>query len=149
MEWDSYRGAFVSDGFSRHIRVSGVTLSDWDTYYRLLRGSQADIRYFRDGDAEALPQHIDERPFQSGHRFMLILDMGGVRLTAHLQDSRVIDFQFHPEAVSSPAQATLLFRVMSTLGRRLDREAVMLHPEDGRVLFRYRPDLGEVEYRDA
>jgi hypothetical protein len=144
MDRDACKAAFAADGFSRHVRVRGITLSDWDVYYRLLRATEAQLHYFRDGDREPLPEHIDERPFASAHRFMLVLDMAGLQLTLRLEDPREIDFELMPEAVSTPGRATLVMRVMSTLGRRLDREVTLEHAGDGRVLLRYRPEDGRV-----
>jgi hypothetical protein len=149
MDWNACRAAFAADGFSRHIRARGVRISDWDAYYRLLRGSEATLHYYRDGDPEPLPEQIDQRPFISSHRYMLVLDMAGVRLTLRLLDPKQIDFELVPDAVSTEGRATLVLRVMSTLGRRLDREVTLEHPEDDRVLFRYRPGADAVEYRGA
>ncbi|MGD2083118.1 MAG: hypothetical protein PVF91_09140 [Chromatiales bacterium] len=149
MDWDACKAAFAADGFSRHIRARALTVSDWDRYYRLLRRTEAQLRWFRDGDPEPLPEHIDERPFTSIHRYMLVLDMAGVTLALHLEDPREIDFELVPDAVSTAGRATLVLRVMSTLGRRLDREVTLEHPEDGRVLFRYLPGFDAVRFLGA
>jgi hypothetical protein len=54
-------------------------------------------------------------------------------------------FDFNPGDVDTPAKARLIFRLMSTLGRRLRKEATLSH-ELGQTLFRYRWGSDGVHY---
>ena len=146
MEWDIEKAAFRPDGFCRHIRVEGATLSDWNISYGLLRRTEAGLGLFRDGEPIPLPEALDDRPFRSPHRYLLLVDMSGLRLTWRFADMRVLDFELVPDAVDGPARCRLVLRLLSSLGRRLAKQVVLVHPADGRALYRYRPGEGGVVY---
>lgn len=146
MDWETCRDAFVSDSFPRYIRARGLTLAHWNRYYRLLCKTQAGLRFYKDGEPEPLPERLTDVPFRSPHRFMLVVDLAGLKLIWRLREIRDLQFEFAPEAISTPERAVLLFRIMTTLGRRLKREVVLTHPYQGRVLFRYCPESGQLEY---
>ena len=146
MDWETYKLAFESDSFPRHIRAQGLTLAHWNRYYRLLRKTQAVLRFYKDGEPEPLPDRLTDAPFVSPHRFMLVVDLAGLKLIWRLREVRELKFEFAPEAIHGPARALLLFRIMTTLGRRLKREVLLTHPYQGRVLFRYDPASGELQF---
>ncbi len=146
MDWEIEKAAFRPDGFCRHIRVEGATLSDWNRFYRLLRRTEASLGLFRDGEPVPLPEAIEDRPFRSSHRYLLLLEMGGLRFAWRLADMRTLDFELVPDAVDGPARGKLVLRLMSSLGRRLAKEVVLVHPRDGRALYRYRPGAGGVVF---
>jgi hypothetical protein len=146
MDWEIERAAFRPDGFCRHIRVDGVTLTDWNVFFRLLCRTEARLGFYRDGEVLPLPASIDDRPFLSAHRYLLLVELGGLRLAWRFEDIRTLDFELVPDAVTGPAQARLVLRVMASLGRRLGKEVLLLHPQDERALYRYRPGTGGIVY---
>ena len=146
MDWNSYKTAFAPDGFARHICVPGVSLSDWNTYYRMLRKTKAKLHFYKDGEPEPLPERIGDLPFRSIHRYMFVVDLADFKVFWRLEQMERMRFEFFPEAVKSVAQAVLVFRIMSTLGRRLDKEVILMHPQDGRTLFRYAAGNGDIKY---
>ena len=146
MEWNHYKDAFTPDNQPRYICVPGVTLADWNTYYHLLLRTSMGVKLLQDGEPVALPEHIHVDLFGPEHRHLLALDMAGLKIFWRLEIVDMMRFQFLPQAILSERQATLLFRIMSTLGRRLNREVFLMHPEGTRVLFRYIPGREEVEY---
>ena len=146
MEWTTYKNAFTPDDQPRYICVPGVDLADWNTYYRLLLRTSMGVKLLRDGEPMALPERIGPDLFEPGHRYLLALDMAGLKIFWRLEIIDMMRFQFLPQSVVSERQATMLFRIMSTLGRRLNREVFLMHPEGTRILFRYVPGQEEVEY---
>ena len=146
MEWTTYKSAFSPDNQPRYICVPGVSLADWNTYYRLLLRTTMGVKLLRDGEPVALPEHIGANLFEPGHRHLLALDMAGLKIFWRLEIIDMMRFQFLPQAIVSERHATLLFRIMSTLGRRLDREVFLMHPEGTRVLFRYVPGREGIVY---
>lgn len=146
MDWQRCRSAFSADGFPRHIQATGVTLSGWNRIYRVLCASDAVLHLHRDGEPLPLPEALDVEPFTSPHRYLLSLDLAGVQLRCHLDDLQRLDLEFDPGTVDSPGRALILFRIMSMLGRRLNREVQLTHPARAAPLFRYRPGNGPVEY---
>jgi len=146
MDWTDYKSAFTHDGEPRYICVPGVSLADWNTYYRMLLQTSMGIKLLRDGEPVALPERIDLDLFNTDHRYLLALDLAGLKVFWRLEIIDMMRFQFLPQAIRSERHATLLFRIMSTLGRRLDKEVFLMHPEDTRVLFRYIPGHEGVEY---
>lgn len=145
MDWETCKHAFESDSFPRYIRAQALTLAHWNRYYRLLRKTQAVLRFYKDGEPESLPDRLTDAPFASRHRFMLVVDLAGLKLIWRLREVRDLQFEFAPEAIHSPERAVLLFRIMTTLGRRLKREVLLTHPYHGDVLFRYDPDSGQLQ----
>ncbi len=146
MDWQSCKTAFANDGFSRHIRAEGLTLSGWNRCYRVLRGSDAVLHLHRDGEPQPLPERLDVAPFASTHRYLLSLDLAGLQLICRLDELERLDLEFDPSAVDSLARAQVLFRIMSMLGRRLNQAVVLTHPARNTPLFRYRPGGDGVEY---
>lgn len=146
MDWNQYKQVFLADGFPRHIQAEGLTLSGWNRCYRVLRASDARMRLYRDGEAHPLPQRLEVDLFCSPHRYLLNLDLAEVALRCHIDDLRRLDLEFDPAGIDSESRAVILFRIMSMLGRRLQREIVLTHPVRLQPLFRYRPGAQGVEY---
>ncbi len=80
------------------------------------------------------------------HRYLFVLDLARVKIFWRLETTDMMRFQVLPQSIESEVQAALLFRIMNTLGRRLGKTVVMIHPADGRVLFRYLSSQEGVEY---
>ena len=146
MDWTTYKTAFTPDDLPRYICVPEVSLGDWNTYYRMLLKTSMGVRLLEDGEPVPLPERIDDSLFQSEHRYLFVLDMAGVKIFWRLETTDMMRFQVLPQSIESEVQATLVFRIMSTLGRRLGKAVFMIHPADGRVLFRYISGQEGVEY---
>lgn len=145
MEWQQYKSAFVDDGFQRHILVQGTTLWHWQRYFRFLGLTQAKLHFFIDGEAGRLPLDLSPGLFAPSHNSVITIEMADISLHCTLNSEEEIRFDFNPGEIDTPQKAQVIFRVMSTLGRRLRKE-VRLYHEHGEVLFRYRWGSGGIRY---
>ena len=145
MQWEEYKSAFVADGYQRHILVQGITLWHWQRYYRFLRKTEARLEFHLDGQPIALPECLGLEMFSPDHTSVLCIGMAGIDFHCSLFGTDALRIDFNPADIDNPAKARLVFRIMTTLGRRLRKEVILYH-EQGETLFRYRWGEDGVRY---
>ncbi|WP_455203710.1 hypothetical protein [Kaarinaea lacus] len=146
MIWDDYKNEFDADGGLRDIYVNDTSLKDWQRFVDYLRKTEARLEYFVDNEVQALPAQIDEIFQSREHARLLSIDLGGVSLNCHFFVLDQIELDFDPGDIRSEAQAKVVFRLMSTVARVLDKVVILTYEnEDQQPVFKYQPGKG-LEY---
>ena len=145
MNWDDYKNEFHADGGLRDIYVNDTSLNDWQRFVDYLRKTEARLEYFVN-EVQALPIQIDEIFQSREHTRLLAINLGGVSLNCHFFVLDQIELDFDLGDIRSEAQAKVVFRLMSTIGRVLDKVVILTYEnEDQQPIFKYQPGKG-LEY---
>ncbi len=139
LDWQGCKTAFIDDGFLRQIVVAGTTLADWQRYTRFLRRTEAVLRLVVDGKEQALPPRLDEGLFLPAHNSVLIIGLADIELICTLSSRDTLRIDLHPGDIRNDNDLRLVFRIMSTLGRRLRKPVVLVHEKDKNRLFSLCP----------
>jgi hypothetical protein len=149
MKWEDYKREFVDDGQLRDLYVNNASPHDWQSMLNFLRSTQASIHFYIDGRAANLPTRISPMLADKSHQYHLSVQMGGVNIDCHFDSPEQIQLTFDPHDIKNEFNASLIFRLMQSIGRTLDKPVFCapLHAED-KPIFQYRP--GEtVEYLES
>ncbi len=140
--WDDYKEAF-SYGGMLVIYVAGVTYADWQTLVSFLGKTEAVLQLYRDGKAVALPGDLTAVVGKKRHAWRLSIALDGIDVECPLGETAQMALVLDPRQIDSEERARILFRLMSTTGRRLRREVVLLRDDDlEQPLFAYRLGSG-------
>jgi hypothetical protein len=148
MEWNEYRHRFNADLTVGMISIENTCLQDWQLFYDFLTSTSARLSFLAGGQITSLPSLINHSHFNQGALFKLIIYLDDCLITCPLTDSSKITLYYKPKEIISELKAKVLFRLMSTAGRTLDK-TVNLYSEPGckKAVFSYRPGSG-LKYRD-
>ena len=143
MDWVDYRHEFITRDGVIHIRINEVISDDWLKIFNFLQQTDVCIKFFIDDVESALPPQIEPIFQDVKHHYLLSLDFENVILNCFFDSRNEIIFRIDPRLITTESKATLLFRVMSTFGRRIKK--VVLLTKEGNVtqpIFRYQPGQG-------
>jgi hypothetical protein len=143
MIWEDYKIEFEPDGSLRDIYIKDVELSDWQAFIDFLRRTDANLEYFVEGEPAELPQSIAEVVISQDHPYLLTIGLDGLTVNCHFFIPEEIELNIDPREIDSEAKAKVVFRLMSTVGRALNKQ-VILTPENNeeRLIFKYEPGAG-------
>jgi hypothetical protein len=143
MNWDEYKSEFQPDGRLMDICVVGADLNDWQSFVDFLRKTEAGLDYFVDEAPAELPASIDEVVVDQDHAHLLVIVLDGVTVNCHFLVLEEIELDFDPREIDCEAKAKVVFRLMSTVGRVLNKQVILM-PEtaDGKPTFKYEPGVG-------
>lgn len=144
MDWADYKNEFGPEGRARQILIPNTSPADWQLWVNYLAATDVEIRYFVDGNPVSLPGDVREMLRPDGRLRALQIQPRGLTLTADLSTFDQIRLRFDPGRITDEDKARLLFRMMSTAGRALEKGVVLAGPDDA-TLFQYLPGRG-VEY---
>lgn len=144
MDWTDYKNEFGPEGRTRQIIIPNTTPADWQLWLDYLAATDVEISYFVDGNPVSLPQDVREMLQPDGRLRALHIHPRGLPLTADLYIYDQIRLRFDPARITDEDKARLLFRIMSTAGRALEKAVVVAGPDDA-TIFQYLPGRG-VEY---
>jgi hypothetical protein len=139
--WEEYGKNFQQGSGPWGIAITRLTETDWRRFLDYLRQTEAVMEYSADGEKQQFPDSIELTESGRGHTRLLSLQLGGLRLECPCCNSATIRLRFDPVQIDTEDRARILFRLMSTVGRLLDR-TVVLGPEAGTPVFEYRPGSG-------
>lgn len=143
MEWKEYQHEFIAEGNLRQIIITNVTSQDWQKIFNFLKKTEVTLTFFIDGVKSVLPSHIEHIFQEDKHHYLLSLVFDDVMLNCHFDRHEDIVLSFDPGQITNEARATLLFRVMSTFGRRLRKVVVLTTVNrDAQPIFQYEPGQG-------
>ena len=140
--WEEYKYAFATDGSKGCILIHQVSLSDWQDFINFLRKTDATLSFTHDGIGSELPARITSEVFRSGHANTLIVHFDSIILTCNFQAPWSIELKFDPIVIDNEAKAKVVFRVMSTVGRTLDKTVSLTSETDHKPLLEYVPGSG-------
>ena len=143
MIWNEYKFEFEPDGSLRDIYIKGVDLNDWQAFIDFLRGTEATLDYYVEGEPAELPASIAEVVIDQIHTHLLTIGLDGVAVNCHFFIPEEIELDLDPREIDNESKAMVVFRLMSTVGRTLNKQ-VILTPEntEGQPIFKYEPGAG-------
>ncbi len=143
MDWKAYKSEFTADGDLRKIIITNVTQENWQKILNFLLKTEVTLNFFIDGVRSEIPPQI-ERVFQKNkHQYLLSLVFDDVTLNCYFDRHEDIVLSFDPGQITNEAEAKLIFRVMSTFGRRLNKVVVLTaENREEQPIFKYEPAQG-------
>jgi hypothetical protein len=141
--WEVYKDEFAPGSGRLLVRVEHTNRRSWKTLLTYLAKTEARLDYHLGGRKTELPQPLDDLFDTQAHESLLLIGLGGIRLRCERFVPGLIELSVDPAEVRDELQATVLFRLMSTTGRKLARKVVLTRkgsPDD--PIFEYRPGTG-------
>lgn len=143
MDWKAYQGEFIADGNLRDIIVNNVTQENWQKILNFLVKTEVTLHFFIDGVSSVLPPQIEDVFQKDKHQYSLSLIFDDVTLNCNFDRHEDIVLSFDPGQIINEAKAKLLFRIMSTFGRRLNKVVVLtVENREEQPIFQYEPGQG-------
>ncbi|MGI0117753.1 hypothetical protein [Zooshikella sp. RANM57] len=143
MNWNEYKSAFLADGSLRKILIKNVSIDDWQLLIDFLRSTDAKLDLYKCGEKVNLPHSVKNIVTSIEQSYSLIITLNTIKLCCEFAKGQQIILTFDPSEVDDEIKARIIFRLMSTVGRRLDK-CVILALDDGinKTLFEYTPGEG-------
>lgn len=143
MIWDEYKVEFIPDGSLRDIYIKGVDIDDWQSFIDFLRSTEATLDFYIEGEEAKLPDCIKDIVLDREHQYLLSIRLDGVTVNCHFFTLVEIELDLDPKEIDSETRAKVIFRLMSTVGRVLNKQ-VILTPENAeeQPIFKYEPGAG-------
>lgn len=146
MLWEEYKSEFQPDGFQRDLLVKNVNIKDWQSVIHFLKSTHARLQFFIDGKKAPLPHNFAKVINDNSHQYLLSVNLGGVDMDCPFNTPDQIELVFDPVMIDDEFKANLVFRLMSTIGRTLDKPVYCSHTDEKRLpVFEYQPGQA-VEY---
>lgn len=124
------------------IYIADVTNDDWQKLYQFLNKTEAYINLSINDRVMSVQdtKHILD---ETGHPLQLEITLGDINLQTLISSPDAIRIRFNPDTLKSIAQRKVIMRLMSTLSRRLRKQALLtLADDDEIVLCKYSLDTG-------
>ena len=130
VEWEEIQTAFEWDGSWRDLYVLGASRDDWQRILDALRSSGYVLRFWRDHDAQPVPESVDSLFVgESEQSSLLSTVVEGVTVNAHFFQDDEVEFDIDPREVSTVARAEAVFGLMRLIGQAVQKP-VRLTPEN-------------------
>lgn len=143
MIWEEYKTEFEPDGHLRQIHIKHVSLNDWRAFIDFLQHTETTLDYSIENQPSKLPDDINNIVLNQQQSPCLTLHLDGVTVRCHFSTPENITLDFDPKEIDNEPRAKVIFRLMSTVGRTLNKP-VTLTPENNehKILFIYQPGKG-------
>ena len=146
MKWEEYKVEFTPDGSLRDIYIKGVDINDWQSFIDFLRSTEASLDFYIEGEEAKLPDCIKDIVLDREHAYLLSIRLDGVTVNCHFFTSVEIELDLDPQEIDSESKAKVIFRLMSTVGRVLNKQVILtLENAKEQPVFKYEPGAG-IEY---
>jgi len=143
MDWKAYQNEFITDGKLRKIIINNVTQENWQKILNFLVKTEVTLHFFIDGVRSELPSQIEDVFQKDKHQYLLSLIFDDVRLNCNFDRDEDIVLSFDPGQITNEAEAKLIFRIMSTFGRRLNKVVLLtVESREEQPVFQYEPGEG-------
>ena len=143
MIWEEYKTVFTPDGYLRHILIKDISSDDWQAFVDFLRRTEATLDYSIDGQLRALPDNIKSLLIDQKQSKLLTIHLEDVAVHCHFFTSEYIKLDFEPNDIDSEPKAKVIFRLMSTTGRTLNKPVILTSENnEHKILFIYEPGKG-------
>lgn len=139
--WDDYGNDFQQMGSPWVIGIAPVSETDWQRFMDYLNKTDAMLEYYVDGEKQQLPENMEQIESGRAKTRLLTIRLGALRLECPCCTPQAISLSLNPSQIDTEGRARILFRLMSTTGRLLDRR-VVLGPESAAPVFEYLPGTG-------
>ena len=146
MLWEEYKSEFIPNGLQRDLLIRDVDTQDWQSVIHFLKSSHARLIFYVDGKEAPLPNNFAAFINDRSHQYLLSVNLGGVDMNCPFNSADQIELLFDPVMIDDEFKANLIFRLMSTIGRTLDKPVYCAHVDVYRdPVFQYTPGQS-VEY---
>ena len=143
MDWRDYQHEFDVQAGLQQIVIADVKPEDWQKILRFLQKTEVDLTFYIDGEKSVLPARVEGILGNHGHQYLLSLRFDGLALQCDFARADAIVLSYDPAQITDETKATLLFRVMSTCGRRINKVAVLTPlAQETNPIFRYEHGQG-------
>jgi hypothetical protein len=143
MDWRDYQHEFSAQDGLQQIIIADVSPKDWQKILSFLQKTEVDLTFSIDGVVSALPVTIEEIFGDRQHRYLLSLRFDDLTLQCDFARADAIVLSYDPAQITDETRATLLFRVMSTFGRRIRKVAILAAmDQETNPIFRYEHGQG-------
>ncbi len=143
MDWKAYQNEFIADGNLRKIIINNVTQKNWQKILNFLVKTEVTLHFFIDGVRSELPSQIEDVFQKDKHQYLLSLIFDDVTLNCYFDRHEDIVLSFDPGQITNEAKAKLIFRIISTFGRRLNKVVVLtVESREEQPIFQYEPAQG-------
>lgn len=143
MEFGDYQHEFSAPDGLQQIIIADVSPKDWQKILNFLQKTEVELAFYIDGVKSALPAQIQDVLANHQHQYMLLLWFDDLTLQCDFARADAIVLRFDPAQITDATKATLLFRVMSTFGRRINKVAVLTAVnQEANPIFRYEHGQG-------
>jgi hypothetical protein len=143
LNWEDYKAEFTPDGQSRKIVIKGVNLNDWQSFIDFMKRTEAGMNFYCDGEAATLPENIWDIVLDQKHACQLSIRLNGITAHCYFLLADEIELEIDPVEIDGEAKAKVVFRLMSTVGRTLNKHVVLTLENNGeKPAFRYEPGSG-------
>ena len=143
MEWGTYKHEFSAQDGLQQIIIADVKPRDWQKILSFLQKTQVELAFYIDGVKSALPAQIQDILENHERQYMLLLWFDDLSLQCDFSRTDAIVLSYDPAQITDETKATLLFRVMSTFGRRINKVVILTAmDQDARPIFRYEQGQG-------
>lgn len=143
MYWEEYKNEFLAERSLRNIVITNVTLGDWQAFIDYLRKTRAVMQYFVDGKVKELPDKVGKVVLGRMHTYLLRIQLNEIAVTCDFLLPGEIKLVLDPREVRNELEAKIIFRLMSTAGRILNKPVVITSGNsEAQSLFIYKPGRG-------
>lgn len=139
MIWEDYKSVFVEGDILRNIFISQVVASDWNHLIEFLRKTQVKLEFFKNGKRVPLPSNFEQVFYQNENPFHLTLQLDDILLNCYLGRSDQIQLEFETSNINNEFKANAVLRLMSTVGRVLNKPVTMVKQDSEDKIFEYKP----------
>ncbi|MBU2710501.1 hypothetical protein [Zooshikella harenae] len=138
MNWNEYKSAFLVGGYLRKIVVKDVSVDGWQLLIDFLRSTDAKLDLYKGGEKIFLPHSVKNIVTSIEQSYSLIITLNMIKLYCDFAKVQQIILIFEPTEVDDEIKAKIIFRLMSTVGRILDKKVVLTQEnKNNKILFEY------------
>lgn len=139
MIWEDYKRDFVDGAIQRNIFINHVAASDWQHLIEFLQKTQVKLTLYSDGRRIPLPADFQSILNQNNNPYHLTLQLDDILLSCYFETPEQIQFEFETSSINNEFKANAILRLMSTMGRVLNKSVTMVKPDIEKKLFEYKP----------
>ncbi|MDE1461105.1 hypothetical protein [Spartinivicinus poritis] len=142
-KWIDYQQEFNQCNQLMMICINNLTLQDWRKAIRFFSLTKAKLHLFKKGKTLVQPNNMTDLAHLVGDDCLLAIDLGKVQLFGILKCKAILKLLFSSSQIDCEANANVVFRVMSTLGRQLNKPVMLVTEQNrARPIFYYLPRQG-------
>ncbi|WP_163834471.1 hypothetical protein [Spartinivicinus ruber] len=145
MNWVEYQQEFDHCNQLMIICINNLVVDDWLKVIKFFSLTKAELHLFKKGKLVMLPNSIAGLTLllEAGDDCLLSIDLGKVQLFGILKRWTMLTLLFKSSQIDCEANAKVVFRVMTTLGRQLNKPVILVTEQNrARPIFYYLPGQG-------
>lgn len=143
LDWDGLREELAAAPAPVVIRVLDSGDEQWYRLIAFVRKTVARLWLLVDGERRSVPEQLVGVTRLGKRQTLLFIDLDGLTVCGEMSSAGDVTLGFAMDEVFNGPKARVIFRLAATAARRMRRPVeLMANGGAGRVLFRYRPNIG-------